>query len=123
MAAFPALVPSTRSYGFGLFPVTMQPTLGSGPVRFLHGTTRHGVQLQLGYEYISQAERDLLLDHYRGQDGGHRSFMLPNVIWAGHSAPDNIVPLGTAWIYVAEPDIEERSGLIYNAAVQLLQVI
>ena len=123
MAAFPAIVPSTRRYGFGLFPVTTETGFGGGSVRFLHGDTRYGVNLELVYETISQAEALQIRDHYRGQNGGARSFLLPNAIWAGHGDPSNIVPLGTAWVYAAEPAETHRSGLLFDVTVQLLQVI
>jgi hypothetical protein len=123
MAAFPAIVPSTRRYGFGLFPITTERGFGGGSVRFCHGTTRYGIQLELGYEYLSEAEAQALRDHYRGQDGGTRSYMLPNAIWNGHSNPANIVPLGTTWVYAAQTEEEHLSGLLFNGSVQLLQVI
>jgi hypothetical protein len=123
MAAFPAIVPSTRRYGFGLFPVTTERGFGGGSVRFLHGSRRYGIELELGYEYLSEAEAQTLRDHYRGQGGGSRSFMLPNAIWAGHSSPANIVPLGTTWVYAAQTEEVHLSGLLFNGSVQLLQVI
>jgi hypothetical protein len=123
MASFPAVRPSKRRYGFGLFPVTIETGFGGGSVRFLHGDTRYGIQLELGYEYLSEAEAQALRDHYRGQDGGTRSFMLPNAIWAGHSSPANIVPLGTTWVYAAQTEEVHLSGLLFNGSVQLLQVI
>jgi hypothetical protein len=123
MATFPAIVPSRRRYGVGLFPVTTQTGFGGGSFRFLHGNRRYGIQLELGYEYLGQAEAQTLRDHYRGQDGGHRSFLLPNVIWSGHSSPANIVPLGTAWVYAEQPAETHRSGLLFDVGVRLLQVI
>ena len=123
MAAFPAITPSRRRYGFGLFPLSSETSLGGGSVRFLHGASRYGIQLELGYEYLSQAEAQTLRNHYRGQDGGTRSFLLPNVIWAGHSNPANIVPLGTPWVYGEQPNETHRHGLLFDVSVRLLQVI
>ena len=123
MALYPAIIPSTRRYGLGLFPVTVETGFGGGSVRFLHGSRRYGIQLELGYEYLSEAEAQDLRDHYRGQDGGHRPFLLPNVIWNGHSNPTNIVPLGTSWVYAAATPEDHQSGLLFNGSVQLLQVI
>jgi hypothetical protein len=123
MASFPAVRPSKRRYGFGLFPVATETGFGGGSVRFLHGTSRYGIELELGYEYLSEVEAQLIRDHYRSRDGGHRSFMLPNLIWAGHSDPANIVPLGTSWVYASEPEETHRSGLLFDVSVKLLQVI
>lgn len=123
MTLYPAIIPSTRRYGLGLFPVTVETGFGGGSVRFLHGSRRYGIQLELGYEYLSEAEAQDLRDHYRGQDGGHRSFLLPNAIWAGHTAPDQIVPLGTAWVYADEPSEDHRSGLLFDVGIRLVQVV
>jgi hypothetical protein len=123
MASFPAIRPARRRYGFGLFPVTTESGFGGGSVRFLHGDTRYGVNLELGYEVITQSEAQQIRDHYRGQSGGARSFLLPDVIWSGHSSPTNIVPAGTAWVYAEQPNETHRSGLLFDVSVRLLQVI
>ena len=123
MASFPAIVPTGRRYGFGLFPVTSETSTLGGSVRFLHGTTRYGIELELDYQLISEAEAFQIRTHYRGQDGGTRSFMLPSAIWTGHSSPANIVPLGTTWLYVQQPEETHRSGLLFDVAVKLLQVV
>jgi hypothetical protein len=123
MAGFPPLRPSTRRYGFGLFPLSIESTLGGDSVRFIHGTNRLAIQLELGYEVISEAEAQQLRDHFRGQEGGHRSFLLPSVIWAGHSNPANIVPIGTNWVYASQPEETHRSGRLFDVAVQLAAVI
>jgi hypothetical protein len=123
MASFPAVRPSIRRYGFGLFPVTTETGFGGGSVRFLHADNRYGISLELGYEVITQSEAQQIRDHYRSRQGGALSFMLPNIIWAGHSNPDNIVALGTSWIYAAAPNETHRSGLLFDVTVRLLQVI
>ena len=123
MASFPAITPSKRRYGFGLFPVSIVVGFGGGPVRFLHGDSRYGINLELGYEVLSQAEAQQIRDHYRRQNGGHRAFLLPNAIWAGHSSPTNIVPALTAWVYAEQPNETHRSGLLFDVTVKLLQVI
>jgi len=123
MASFPAITPAKRRYGFGLFPVTTESGFGGGSVRFLHGNTRYGINLELGYEVLTESEAQSIRSHYRGQNGGARSFLLPDVIWAGHSSPTNIVPAGTAWIYASELDETHRSGLLFDVSVKLLQVI
>lgn len=123
MAGFPPLRPSTRRYGFGLFPLSIESSLGGGSVRFIHGPTRLAIQLELGYEVISEAEAQDIRDHYRGQDGSHRSFLLPSVIWSGHSSPANIVPIGTAWAYAGPPEETHRSGRLFDLGVRLVSVV
>jgi hypothetical protein len=51
MATFPTLEPATRSYDFGLFPLTEEPSVSAGIVRFRHSVTQQNYQLTLGYVF------------------------------------------------------------------------
>lgn len=123
MANFPAITPAKRRYGFGLFPVSTEAGFGGGPVRFLHGITRHGINLELGYELLTAAEAQQIRDHYRGQNGGFLEFALPSAIWAGHTSVNNVAPADAAWVYADQPGETHHSGLLFDVTVKLLQVI
>jgi hypothetical protein len=110
MSEFPELRPDRRSYNFGVFPFATESDIAGGSVRFLHGDSAIRLTMQLSYEGISQAEATELRDHYRGQQGSHIDFQLPDVIWAGHSSVDNIVPAGQHWRYGAELEEDHVSG-------------
>jgi hypothetical protein len=122
MATFPSLVPSTRRYSMGLFPSTSEPTLGNDPIVFAHGADRYGIRLRLTYDILSQADAQLLRSHYRGQQGSTDPFLLPSVIWSGHSSPSNIAPTSTLWVWDSEPPEGHRSGLLFDVAVDLLSL-
>ena len=119
MATFPALEPATRSYDFGLFPLTEEPSISAGIVRFRHGVTAQNYQLTLGYEYLSDAEAALIREHFQNQGGGYRSFQLPPIIWAGHTFTGNVVPTNTRWRYTESPAEEHSSGGYVNLSVTL----
>ena len=119
MAAFPELEPATRSYDFGLFPLTEQPSLSAGIVRFRHSVTPQNYQLTLGYTALTDAEAALIREHYQGQGGGYRSFQLPPIIWRGHTFSGNIVPTNTRWRYIDAPEEEHRSAGYVNVSVSL----
>lgn len=119
MAAFPELEPATRSYDFGLFPLTEQPSLSAGIVRFRHSVTPQNYQLTLGYTALTDAEAALIREHYQGQGGGYRSFQLPPIIWRGHTFSGNIVPTNTRWRYIDAPEEEHRSAGYVNVSVTL----
>jgi hypothetical protein len=119
MATFPDLEPATRAYGFGLFPLTEQPSLSAGIVRFRHSDIPQNYQLTLGYTALTDAEASLIRQHFQGQGGGYRSFLLPAIIWKGHSFTGNIVPTGTLWRYIEAPTEEHRSGGYVNLTVTL----
>jgi hypothetical protein len=119
MATFPVLEPATRSYDFGLFPLTEEPSVSAGIVRFRHSVTPQNYQLTLGYNALTDAEASLIREHYQSQGGGYRSFQLPPIIWAGHTFSGNIVPYTTRWRYIETPEEEHRSAGYVNVTVTL----
>jgi hypothetical protein len=120
MATFPELEPAARSYDLGAFPLTEQPSLSAGVVRFRHGTTATNFSLQLEYVYLSDAEAAEIRTHYQFQAGSHRSFMLPPIIWKGHTFSGNVFPVGTRWRYADTPEETHLSGGLVNLTVSLV---
>lgn len=121
MALFPALEPSTRSYVMGDFSMSRAAGFGGGDVRFLHSEAELGHDATLTFEVISGTELALIREHYRGQDGGHLSFLLPAIIWQGHPA-GGILPGTGRWRYAGPPEETHRSGDLYDVVVPLLYV-
>ena len=119
MATFPVLEPATRSYDFGLFPLTEEPSVSAGIVRFRHSVTQQNYQLTLGYVDLTDAEASLIREHYQSQGGGYLSFQLPATVWAGHTFSGNIVPYTTRWRYIKTPEEEHRSAGYVNVTVAL----
>ena len=119
MATFPVLEPATRSYDFGLFPLTEEPSVSAGIVRFRHSVTQQNYQLTLGYVDLTDAEASLIREHYQSQGGGYLSFQLPATVWAGHTFSGNIVPYTTRWRYIETPEEEHRSAGYVNVTVTL----
>ena len=119
MATFPELEPATRSYNFGQFPLTEEPSISAGIVRFRHSITPQNYQLTLGYNALTDAEASLIREHFQGQGGGYRSFQLPPIIWAGHTFTGNVVPTNTRWRYIAAPEEEHFSIGYVNVTVTL----
>ena len=119
MATFPVLEPVTRSYDFGLFPLTEEPSVSAGIVRFRHSVTQQNYQLTLGYVDLTDAEASLIREHYQSQGGGYLSFQLPATVWAGHTFSGNIVPYTTRWRYIETPEEEHRSAGYVNVTVTL----
>jgi hypothetical protein len=120
MAAFPSLEPATRSYDFGLFLLTEKPSISAGIVRFRHSVTPQNYQLALGYTELTDAEASLIRQHFQGQSGSYLSFMLPDIIWGGHTSSGNVFPVGTNWRYTAAPEEDHRSAGYVNVTVTLV---
>ncbi|ATS93198.1 putative minor tail protein [Synechococcus phage S-LBS1] len=119
MATFPVLEPATRAYDFGLFPLTEEPSVSAGIVRFRHSVTQQNYQLTLGYVDLTDAEASLIREHYQSQGGGYLSFQLPATVWAGHTFSGNIVPYTTRWRYIETPEEEHSSAGYVNVTVTL----
>ena len=119
MATFPELEPATRAYDFGLFPLTEEPSISAGIVRFMHSTTPQNYQLTLGYNALTDAEASLIRQHFQFQGGGYRSFQLPSIIWKGHTFSGNVAPTNTRWRYIEAPEEEHFSIGYVNVTVTL----
>ena len=119
MATFPVLEPATRSYDFGLLPLTEEPSVSAGIVRFRHSTTPQNYQLTLGYVDLTDAEASLIREHFQNQGGGYRSFQLPPIVWKGHTFTGNVVPTNTRWRYIEAPEEEHFSAGYVNVTVAL----
>lgn len=122
MATFPALKPATRRYSMGVFPVTEERGFGGGSIRFRHGSTAYGHNLELGFTALTQAEAKLIRDHYRTQQGGYISFPLSSQAWAGHTSFSDLVPTTTYWRYTAPPEEVHMDGGYVSMSVALLSV-
>jgi hypothetical protein len=122
MAVFPSLKPATRRYSMGVFPVTEERGFGGGSIRFRHGSTAYGHNLELGFVALTQAQAKLLRDHYRDQQGGYRSFPLSSEAWAGHTSFTDLVPAATVWRYSAVPEEQHRPGGYVDVAVSMMSV-
>lgn len=122
MASFPALKPATRRYSMGVFPVTEERGFGGGSIRFRHGSTAYGHNLEMGFTALTQAEAKLIRDHYRTQQGGYISFPLSAEAWAGHTSFSDLVPTTTYWRYSAPPEEVHMDGGYVDMSVALLSV-
>jgi hypothetical protein len=120
MATFPELEPAARSYDLGAFPLTEQPSQSAGTVRFKHGDAAVAFNLQLDYVYLSDAEATQIRNHYQGQGGSYRSFLLPSIIWKGHTFSGNVFPVGTRWRYAETPEETHQSGGLVNVTIDLI---
>lgn len=122
MASFPALKPATRRYSMGVFPVTEERGFGGGSIRFRHGNTAYGHNLELGFTALTAAQAKLIRDHYRNQQGGYISFQLSGEAWAGHTSFVDLVPATTYWRYSAPPEETHMDGGYVDMSVALLSV-
>jgi hypothetical protein len=119
MAIFPELKPTSRSYDFGLFPLTEQASISAGIVRFRHSTVPQNYSLTLSYNGLTDAKASLIRTHFQGQSGTYRSFSLPSIVWEGHTFSGNVMPYDTLWRYLDAPEEEHLSLGYVNLTVNL----
>jgi hypothetical protein len=119
MATFPAIEPSTRTLTFGDYPQLIYQGVSGGDVRFLQGSKRIAQILSIGYEYLSEANAQLILNHYSGQEGTLLAFDLPLAVWAGYSTPP-INSIDYEWRYVGPFEVVIAAPLQYNMNIELV---
>jgi hypothetical protein len=115
VADFPAIEPTGRAYDFGTYAMSATGSLSGSSVRFNHSSTMIGARLTLTFADMPDAELETLRAHFRGQNGGFVSFLLPAIIWQGHTDPEFLAPATDRWIYDGEIDEgEARPGGFYD---------
>tara|TARA_A100001201_G_scaffold140463_1_gene133601 strand:- start:697 stop:1068 length:372 start_codon:yes stop_codon:yes gene_type:complete len=122
MATFPSLEPTSRSVSLGDCPQQGHQGTSGDVVNFKFGSDRVGQVLSLEYDYLTEAEAQQIIDHYRGQQGFLISFDLPAAVWSGYTTRP-IPAADYEWRYIAEPTIGITSPLNYNVSVELESVI
>ena len=118
MATFPALAPRTRSLSLGDIPQQQYVGLSGGEVRFKQGSSYIAQTLNIGYEYLTEAEAQLLLDHYAGQEGSLIPFDLSAEVWGGYTTP----PVSSAsyqWRYTGPFGVDIAAPRRYNISIEL----
>ena len=118
MATFPALTPNERSLSYGDYPQGTYEAISGSNVRFRYGSDRVVQRLSLNYRFITEAEMQLLLDHYEGQQGSLISFVLSANVWAGYT----VVPVAAVdyeWRYVNTFQVETTAPARYNTTIEL----
>lgn len=123
MADFPELEPTTRAWDFGAYAMSEAPAVGGGAIRFNHATEAVGITLAMTFEGLADNDLQLIRDHYYAQQGGYLSFLLPAVIWLGHTSTTDVAPATDRWIYASPPDEgDAKQGGFYDVTVTLRHV-
>ena len=124
MADFPAITPNSRQFQLGNFPQKNYAGPSGIGVRFLFNAAK-GPQhsLTLGYVGLTEAQANLMTDHYFNQQGSLVSFDLPAVVWSGYST----IPVDSTvyqWQYSA-PFVVNQGGVPgrFNIEVAIQSVL
>jgi hypothetical protein len=105
MTTFPALIPSTRTYSPGEYPITPHPLLSGSEIRVRHSNTVLGARLRLTFQAASSADVVAVRNHYNGRQGGFLPFAIPVELLSGVTTPADFTPSGHQWVYASRPSV------------------
>ena len=125
--AFPDLVPSSRTFSPGDFPIKKFNAQNGAEVRILYGSRRVNQVFELSYANISDQEANLFLVDYEDQQGTFKRFYLSDKTYegwglAGSATSELDRGPGTLWRYDAPPSIVSVRPGISSVTVKLRAV-
>ena len=127
--AFPTLIPNTRSFDPGNWPVKSYNAQNGTEIRLLYGNTRFNLQITLTYSNISDTEAETFLVHYLGQTGTFKAFNFTTAeaaaVFGGWSGTPAALrePAGVEWRYEGPPKIDAMVPGVSTVSIVLKGVI
>lgn len=117
---FPALVPSVRTFTTGNVAQSNQQSLSGVSTGFRAGNRRVEQTLTLSYTNLTEAQLNLIKDHYIDRQGTFNIFFLSAEVWNGYSTPPVALVDTYAWRYAGPPTITDGIVGRWSADVQLV---
>jgi hypothetical protein len=123
--AFPTLVPTSRSYEAGDYPVRTYKSQSGAETRILYGSRRHGMALSLTFDNITDTQAEEFLDHFEETKGTFTVFTLPSQVFTGWSGNRDAIdaPTGLSWRYSQAPAVTNVKPGRSSVTVELVGVI
>ena len=123
---FPALVPTSRAFDPGDYPIKTYKAQSGAETRILYGSNRTNMKLSLSYANITDANAELFIDHYHEMQGTFTQFAIGKNAKAGWSA--NIDALeagayGNRYRYESPPQVTQVRPGVSTVTVNLIGVI
>ena len=113
---FPSLTPSLRVYSPGVVPVVQKIAASGSFSGFRRGNRTKDQTLSLTFNNLTEANVDLIKDHYIDRNGTFDIFFLSASVWSGYSTTP-APTLGVAWRYATAPVISD--GIFGRWAVEV----
>jgi len=125
---YPTLVPTSRSFDAGDWPIKTFRTQNGSEVRIQYGNKRTGMTLDLTYSNISDTAAESFLTHYTEVQGTYLTFTLPTGVgaktgWTGTANALDVTNTGNAWRYAESPKISSVKPGISNVSIKLIGVL
>ena len=133
-AAFPHIVPTTRSFTMGDYPSTTYRSLSGTIFKRNFGNKQTGYRLDLTFKNIGDSSdtgelkpysgtAKQILDHYEETDGTFKSFALPDFVFRGMDNSLEAViqaPSGISWRYAEPPKVQSVKANVSTVTVKLI---
>lgn len=107
MATFPALTPATRAITPAQFQVQQHSSMNGLYGYTLLCNSARDQQIEVTFAALSTADKDLIVDHYDGQQSGFLAFDVPNSLLSGVT-PGDYITGGFLWRYARPPEVVDR---------------
>jgi hypothetical protein len=123
--AFPALVPTSRSFDAGDYPIKTFKSQNGAETRILYGSNRTNMKLSLSYANITDANAELFLDHYDEMKGTFTTFGIDVAKrgWEGNIDAIGATTHGNAYRYESAPQLTQVRPGVSTVTVSLIGVI
>ena len=126
---FPGLVPTSRSFDLGDWPISKFRAINGSEVRIKYGNNETEAKVALSYENIKDSEVNDFITHYRKCEGTYKRFPLDQKIysgWQGMPTAGTIQafrPENARWRYAGPPKIVNIRPGISTVQVSLIAVM
>ena len=126
--AFPTLVPTSRSFEAGDYPVKTFKAQNGKEHRILYGSNRTNMRLSLSYANITDANAELFLDHYHEVQGTFGTFAIGGLDasrggWKGNKDAIGAATHGNSYRYESPPQLAQVRPGISTVTVNLIGVL
>jgi hypothetical protein len=126
--AFPTLVPTSRSFESGDYPVKTFKAQNGKEHRILYGSNRTNMKLSLSYANITDANAELFLDHYDEVQGTFQTFNIGDLEesrggWKGNKDALGAGESGNNYRYEGPPQVAQVRPGISTVTVNLIGVL
>lgn len=132
MTTFPTLVPTSRTFESGDYPVKTFKAQNGAEHRILYGSNRTNMKLSLSYANITDAEAELFLDHFDAVQGTFQTFGLGSFRsgngatrggWEGNGDALGATAQGNRYRYEGPPQVAQVRPGISTVTVNLIGVL
>lgn len=125
--AFPELVPTSRSFESGDYPIKTYKAQNGAETRILYGSNRTNMKLSLSYTNITDANAELFLDHYDEMKGTFTTFGISRDFtkkgWEGNRDAIGAETFGNSYRYEGPPQMTQVRPGISTVTVNLIGII